>query len=191
MEISVTAQLWAILYSVITGVFLGSAYDIVRIGRVLAGLREGSFSSKLEGKHLPLVGEYRRGKGRFGRLFADIFVFAGDILYFLFASAVFCVFVFHANYGYGRWFLVAGCMAGFALYFFTVGRLVMAFSDVIRFVLVSVFLYFRYFLCLPFRMGAKYLFRPAACALSSAISRHRTDKCEKNLIRELRFDPQG
>lgn len=191
MEISITAQLWATLYSVITGAFLGLAYDIVRIGRVLVGLRSGAVSSKLEGKCLPLVGEYRRPQGKLGRIFGDVFVFVGDILYFLFASAVFCVFVFHANHGNGRWFLVAGCALGFCAYFFTVGKLVMAFSDAIRFVLVSIFLYIRYILLLPVKLGAKYIARPLVQKLSHQAAKRRTNRCEKHLEQELGFDPIG
>lgn len=191
MEISITAQLWATLYSIITGAFLGLAYDIVRISRVLAGLRAGSVSSKLEGKCLPLVGEYCRPQGKLGRIFGDIFIFVGDIIYFVFATAVFCIFVFHANYGNGRWFLIAGCALGFCVYFFTVGRIVMAFSDVIRFVLVSVFLYIRYLLLLPLKLGAKYIAAPLARKLSCQASKRRTDRCEKRLEQELVFDPIG
>lgn len=191
MEISITAQLWATLYSVIVGAFLGLAYDFVRIGRVLCGLRLGTVSSKLEGKCLPLVGEYRRPDGKVGRVFGDIFVFVGDIAYFIFASVVFCVFVFHANYGNSRWFLVAGCFLGFCAYFFTVGKLVMAFSDVIRFILVSLFLYLRYFLFLPVKLCAKHIVAPAASALSRSASKRRTDRCEKHLEQELLFDTIG
>ena len=117
MEISVASQLWAIVYSLAVGVFLGLSYDVVRITRVLAGLRPCA-PTRLSSVNLPIIGRRAGEIKKRNRFFADVFVFCGDIIYFTFAAFVFLVFVFHANYGNGRWFIVGGCIVGFVLYIF-------------------------------------------------------------------------
>ena len=109
MEISVASQLWAIVYSLAVGVFLGLSYDVVRITRVLAGLRPCA-PTRLSSVNLPIIGRRAGEIKKRNRFFADVFVFCGDIIYFTFAAFVFLVFVFHANYGNGRWFIVGGCI---------------------------------------------------------------------------------
>ena len=123
MEISVASQLWAIVYSLAVGVFLGLSYDVVRITRVLAGLRPCA-PTRLSSVNLPIIGRRSGEIKKRNRFFADVFVFCGDIIYFTFAAFVFLVFVFHSNYGNGRWFIVGGCIVGFVLYILTVGRAV-------------------------------------------------------------------
>ena len=148
MEISVASQLWAIVYSLAVGVFLGLSYDVVRITRVLAGLRPCA-PTRLSSVNLPIIGRRAGEIKKRNRFFADVFVFCGDIIYFTFAAFVFLVFVFHANYGNGRWFIVGGCFAGFVLYILTVGRAVMLVSGTVSFVLSAVFAYFAFFLLFP------------------------------------------
>ena len=191
MEISLSSQIFALIYSVAVGAFLGLSYDVIRITRVLAGLRITRTSSGLEEKTLPLIGKAHRGENKKSGAFASVFVFIGDIMYSLYASAVFCVFVFHANQGYGRWFLVAGCAVGFAVYLLTAGRLVMAFSGVIAFVIRCALRYLVYFLCLPFRLAGVYLVRPLRREYSKLLGRYRTERFEKRLERELMFEPDG
>ena len=116
MEISVASQLWAIVYSLAVGVFLGLSYDVVRITRVLAGLRPCA-PTRLSSVNLPIIGRRAGEIKKRNRFFADVFVFCGDIIYFTFAAFVFLVFVFHANYGNGRWFIVGGCIVGFVYTF--------------------------------------------------------------------------
>ena len=55
MEISVASQLWAIVYSLAVGMFLGLSYDVVRITRVLAGLRPCA-PTRLSSVNLPIIG---------------------------------------------------------------------------------------------------------------------------------------
>ena len=79
MEISVASQLWAIVYSLAVGVFLGLSYDVVRITRVLAGLRPCA-PTRLSSVNLPIIGRRAGEIKKRNRFFADVFVFCGDII---------------------------------------------------------------------------------------------------------------
>lgn len=186
MEISVASQLWAIVYSLAVGVFLGLAYDAVRITRVLAGLRPCT-STRLSSVNLPIIGRRAGRKKTPNRFFADVFVFFGDIIYFAFASFVFLVFVFHANYGNGRWFIVGGCVVGFVLYILTVGRAVMLISGTVSFVLSAAFAYLAFFLLFPFVTVYSRIVRPLLRKAKRRRNSMRTDRVQKGLARELKF----
>ena len=90
MEISVASQLWAIVYSLAVGVFLGLSYDAVRITRVLAGLRPCT-PTRLSSVNLPIIGRRAGEIKKRNRFFADVFVF-GTVSFVL--SAVFAYFAF-------------------------------------------------------------------------------------------------
>ena len=167
MEISVASQLWAIVYSLAVGVFLGLSYDVVRITRVLAGLRPCA-PTRLSSVNLPIIGRRAGEIKKRNRFFAD-------------------VFVFHANYGNGRWFIVGGCFAGFVLYILTVGRAVMLVSGTVSFVLSAVFAYFAFFLLFPFRMIYSRIILPLFEKAKRRRNSMRTDRIQKGLVRELKF----
>ena len=186
MEISIVSQLWATLYSLAVGAFLALSYDVVRISRVIAGLRE-STSSRYMDRSLPIIGCPIKERSPRTRIFADVFVFVGDIAYFAFASFVFLVFVFHANNGNGRWFLIAGCFAGFVLYMISVGRAVMLVSGVIHFVISAIWAYVVWFGSLPVRLLFGYVLRPIGRFALKKYAKFRTDLYEKDLKRELEF----
>ena len=173
MEISVASQLWAIVYSLAVGVFLGLSYDVVRITRVLAGLRPCA-PTRLSSVNLPIIGRRAGEIKKRNRFFADVFVFCGDIIYFTFAAFVFLVFVFHANYGNGRWFIVGGCIVGFVLY-------------ILNFVLSAVFAYLMFFLLFPFRMICSRIVLPTLRKAKHRRNLMRTDRVQKGLARELKF----
>lgn len=186
MEISVASQLWAIVYSLAVGVFLGLSYDAVRITRVLAGLRPCT-PTRLSSVNLPIIGRRAGEIKKRNRFFADVFVFCGDIIYFAFAAFVFLVFVFHANYGNGRWFIVGGCIVGFVLYILTVGRAVMLVSGTVNFILSAVFAYLMFFLLFPFRMICSRIVLPMVQTAKHRRNSMRTDRVQKGLARELKF----
>lgn len=97
------------------------------------------------------------------------------------------MFVFHANYGNGRWFIVGGCFAGFVLYILTVGRAVMLVSGTVSFVLSAVFAYFAFFLLFPFRMIYSRIILPLFEKAKRRRNSMRTDRIQKGLVRELKF----
>lgn len=184
MEIYIRDQLTAFLYAIVVGAALGALYDVFRVGRMVLGLRPGG--AETPHVRLPLVGDVVRD-GKHGGFFAAAAVFVGDILFFAIATAVYLVFVFHASSGYNRWFLTVGAIGGFAAYFFTLGKLVMRVSGVIRFVLLTMAAYIRFLLLFPLRMAVKYLLRPTVFKISSKIAQKRTKKAKKALAKSLVF----
>lgn len=97
--IVISHQLWEILAAATLGIFLGLVYDGVRfIRRLLSPI----------GKDI---------------IFANIF----DILYFVFAGAAYCVFLYVASNGRFRWFTALALALGFIVYRLLPGRLIKTF----------------------------------------------------------------
>lgn len=127
MSVSMTMLLQTSMYAILLGLFFGASYDFVRIIRVFCG-----------------VSSYKKIKTGFNRIYSNklknyfdfkrrpvidnAIVFAGDVIYFLFITLCFVLFLFKFNYGIFRWFILASTVVGFLLYYFTVGRIVMLFS---------------------------------------------------------------
>ena len=91
------------LLSVLLGVFFGLCYDPLRILRILR----------------------REKKGVFFKVLTTI----EDFLLLSTYGAFFSIFVFAVNDGVLRGFMLLGTLLGFLIYYFTVGRLVMAVSE--------------------------------------------------------------
>ncbi len=197
MSISVKGLLTAAFAAVILGVFFGGAYDVVRIFRTLCGVSYGG------------------GSGRFGKLYEkgiiDLFsrfrlkkaelpiVIVTDLLYMVFVTVSFIVFLFSFNYGIFRWFILFAAVLGFLIYYFTVGRIVIMFSrdisDVLR-------LFFDLMLTLAV-LPLKYIFRLLSLIFSKTVGRlfanvkntvdirkknRYTNKCIKEVCKITQFD---
>lgn len=124
------------LYALFLGVFLGVAYDVVRITRVTVGVRYGGFAEKSTDKlyeiNFPLIGKLKkRGKGKLGRKMTAVFVFSGDLLFFSACGAVFCIFLYYTDSGMFRWQALAAAVLGFFVYYKTVGTLVISSAEII------------------------------------------------------------
>lgn len=184
MEIYIREQLLGALYSLAVGAFLALLYDVVRVSRMMLGLRPGA--AETPHRPLPLVGDVVKDRTR-GHIFAGVCVFVGDILYFMAATAVYVVFVFHAGDGDNRWFFSLGALCGFLAYFFTVGKLVMRFCGVLRFALCAAFAYAVFILLFPLRMALRYAVAPALAAMYVKISEKRTKKARKALAKSIGF----
>ncbi len=119
MEIFLSHQ-WKILAeSCLLGLIFGAGYDIIRVFHVLWGI--GSYKHPHRGILPPLPEK--------GRRCAFLLYLLGDVVYLSFVAFFGSVFLFHANHGQFRLFLLSGAMAGFILYQLTLGRLVMWVSE--------------------------------------------------------------
>ena len=78
-----------------------------------------------------------------------VFIFIADIVYFIPVTAAAMIFIFNANSGIPRWYYAAAAIAGFAVYYFTLGALVMQISGVISFVVKTIFSYVYFFTVRP------------------------------------------
>lgn len=146
-------QLYAMAYAVICGVLCGITYDSFRLFRVFWGITEYTkMGQKLYSAEFPLIGTVRRpDSGRIVRTAHFWIVLIGDILFALLSGCIFSVFVYVAASGCFRWFYLLFACVGFLVYYFTIGNLVMAASDVIVCILRILLRYVLYFFVLPFR----------------------------------------
>ncbi len=119
MEIFFADQGKILLESCILGLIFGVGYDIIRVFHVLCGI--GSYRQPHRGI-LPDVPEK-------GRRTAFLLYLAGDVVYMALFTFFTSVFLFHANHGQVRLFLITGGLFGFLAYRLTLGRLVMAVSE--------------------------------------------------------------
>jgi len=94
------------VYAAALGCVFGALFDLFRILRRATRFAENSITSAL-------------------------FVFFQDILFFLIATAASAIFFYKFNSGRIRLSAIAFMIGGFAAYYFTVGRLVMAVADAI------------------------------------------------------------
>lgn len=183
MEISMRTQLIITAYAVIVGAVIGIIYDIIRISRVFSGVTETSSQSKMYTVKLPLIGAGTDRKNDFPKFcgfrehthtatagkkkkktkvvsefYKNIIVFAGDILFFFIVSPIFTVFIYYANNGKIRWYLIIGSIVGFMLYYITIGRIIMLFSSLIVFIIRSAGAYLIYFTIRPAVIFIRFIF---------------------------------
>lgn len=179
MEILIEKQLISVAYSLILGLIFGAAYDIIRMIHIICGI--ASYSGREKSAKKGIIP------------FSLFFIF--DLVYAVFIGVAFSVFVYFANYGDFRWFLMAGTVVGFAAYHLTLGRVVMYFSEaVVRFLK----LIFRYTVIIPlgfvFRVGKKIivlLYRITLGKLVDLLTERyymwRNKRYARMLSRDIRF----
>lgn len=160
MEVSLIQQLTVTLYSVLAGVVFGLLYDVLRISRIFLGINYvNKFTEKIKDIKLPLIDNpMRRTTKKREEKFKAVAVGIGDILYFLIITPIAVVFTYHVNNGSIRWYLVFGMAAGFALYYFTLGKIIISVSEYIVFFIKTVFSYLSYLILRPIKRGALFLF---------------------------------
>ena len=113
MEIFIEKQLLGVVYSLILGLIFGAVYDIIRLIHIVCKIASYSGGQKFSKKGvLP---------------FFAFFLF--DFIYAVLVTLTFSVFVYWVNYGDFRWFYAAGAVLGFTVYYFTLGKAVMFFSE--------------------------------------------------------------
>lgn len=132
MEISPYFLSLLLIHSLILGAVVGLVNDVHRLTRIFFGV---CYSKKrfrrLYEVHLPLlnrsIGEIGTGKGR--RFLLPILIFFQDVLLCGFAAVGVAVLNYYFNYGQFRAYTVIAMLVGFAVYYFTVGKLMMLFSE--------------------------------------------------------------
>ena len=119
MEIFIGEQLKNIAYSSILGLIFGAFYDIICIIHIIVGI-------------LSFSGNERHPDRIFSRNPAARAVFfVTDSIYMLAVTVMLSVFLYEFAYGDLRMYLLIAAAAGFSLYHYTIGRLVMACSETI------------------------------------------------------------
>ncbi len=123
-----------LLYSLTVGAFLGVLWDTFRIIRIVCyGKRKaGAFSPiKLPSneKDVSRALAFSHTQKVFSP--SGIAIFLSDLLFCLATTISVIILLFHLNGGEIRGFALFGAAVGFSVYYFTVGRLTVLFSDFI------------------------------------------------------------
>lgn len=130
------AQSWRIFFaSLVIGGALGVLYDILRLSRLFLTIPARVADSsgprclfRMTDKTSPenddiSASTVTKAVVKADSVIVTIVAFVEDILFFTAAACVVAVFVFNANTGVSRGYLLIGAAAGFAAYLATVGRL--------------------------------------------------------------------
>ncbi len=153
MELSPLLLSLLLLHSFLFGAFLGILNDASRIVRVFFGVRYGGksvrslYTRDLPIIHRPLSGEER---GKIGQGALSVLIFFQDLFLFIFAGVGCVLLHYEYNSGRFRFFSLPAIVLGFLLYYFTVGKLIMALSERIVFVIKATFLILGSVLMRPF-----------------------------------------
>lgn len=116
--VSQTGLFMLALRSALLGVFFGAVWDLFRIFRIA---QRGTVKAG--------AGAFRRALAFFFEQFETVAVFLQDMIFFMFAGVCMCIFLYRYDSGRIRGLSLFCTAGGFALYFFTVGRLVIAVAE--------------------------------------------------------------
>ncbi|MBP3437086.1 MAG: hypothetical protein J6K61_04165 [Clostridia bacterium] len=158
MTVSMQAEALLFLLSLLFGALMGALYSLLRISRMLLGVRYAGVLGEFKGISLPLIADkaakrYSQ-KRKAGLLFVPILL--GDIFYFLLAALGYLALLYGAHNGVFRLHSLLAAALGFILFDFTAGRLILSFSAYILFGLYALWDYICYFLLSPlFRLGKR------------------------------------
>lgn len=123
-----------LLYSIIVGAFLGVLWDFFRIMRIAAyGKRKGRLPCPIrlpsEEKEVLRALSFRHTQKPLS--FSGVTIFLSDLLFSITAAISVILLLFHLNGGEVRGFALFGAGIGFTVYYLTVGKLTVIFSDMI------------------------------------------------------------
>ena len=137
MEASVTGNGVLFFWAILLGAAWGILYDVFRVIRIARGssCTADKFAAvkrlRAVQLHLPEMRRRRmpskkKKKSERQKLHITdtVVVFVEDLLFTLTVGLSFIIFVFSANSGMFRWFLLVGAGVGFCAYYCTVGKLV-------------------------------------------------------------------
>ncbi len=131
MEISPYMLSLLLLYSLAFGVSAGVLNDVNRMLRVALGMRDGKGDSA------------SRVRRRVRSILSILFIALQDILLFGYIGVGVAVLNYYLNRGIFRIYSIGATVLGFALYYFTVGRLVMRLAEamirILRALMVKIF----------------------------------------------------
>lgn len=187
-----TWQAVATLIAIVVGAGVGLIYDGIRLSRAIVGIRyTDRLSRRFSAVYFPLIGilpqkEAPQRKRR--EFFICLYVAMGDVLFFLLASVATVVYLYHANDGIVRWYLLSGLFLGFLLYYFTVGKITVNLFEVITLTLRLLLAYIAYFTVRPLTCVLRVLSKALARLWHAAYGRYQifvmkkyTEKIEKAL----------
>lgn len=190
MEISPYMLTLLLIYSFLFGMAAGVLNDINRIARSLfCGERSGRFD-KLYDVKLFLVGKLsERKQSKLSRRAIAVLTFFCDVLLFVFIGCGIVVLNYYLNKGQMRLYTITSVSAGFFIYYFTIGKVIMALCEVIVFCIRAAFAIALEFFMIPIRASARFfkktfaaLVRKIRLLLEKRIMLRYNKKEERRLI---------
>lgn len=136
MEISPYMLMLLLIYSFVFGMSAGVFNDINRITRAMMGVKySGKAFERLYRIELPFVGRLSSSgkEKRLKRTVESAVIFLQDILLFAYLGCGTVILNYYLNRGQLRLYTIAAMAVGFAIYYFTLGRLVIFLSEGIIF----------------------------------------------------------
>ncbi len=180
-----------LIYSFLFGMSAGVFNDVNRIVRAFFGVRySGRSFERLYEMKLPFVGSLgvksEAKKIRKGLL--SVLIFFQDILLFAFLGCGTVILNYYLNRGQFRLYTIAAVAAGFALYYFTLGKLVIFLSEgIIFFVKASIRIIF-YVISRPFALAARLfvrIFEAIRKKIASALAKKQMIRYNKRKQAEI------
>lgn len=161
------------LYALFLGVGLGAVYDVLRISRIFLGVHYSRrMVKKLRNISFPLLP--KRKEKHESRLLGLV-IFLQDFFFCVLCGVSLVLLFYEVNSGNFR-LSAAFCVGGgFLLYRYTLGRLVMLFSEVIAMAIEVILRYILFFFFLPFRCAFRFLKN-----ITRRLLRHLRKKQQKN-----------
>lgn len=150
MRILLSRQFLTLAYSLALGAFFALSWDTVRISRVFMGVRYGKNAENLFSRPLPLLPPSRPRRAMKARLLPWI-IGIQDFCTLAQWGAMTAVFFYYTQDGQWRFFSLCGIAIGFAIYYNTIGRMVIGLSQWIAFLLWALTRYVVFFLVFPFQ----------------------------------------
>ncbi len=140
--------LWQLLVSsFFGGVLLGAVYDTMRLSRVLFGVCHYVDISLNRNIRSPFSKQLPNRKA--SPIFAAFLLTLQDILFCLLAGILIAILLFYGNNGNFRGFVLFGILAGFLLYYVTIGKLLIRVSEYVIFAVKVAALYAAYYVTRP------------------------------------------
>jgi len=162
MEISQRLLGMLFVWATVLGFSLGGVYDLIRITRILCGVHyvkrfsggeNPSSEAQAPSKASPI---WRR---RIFHAQRNLLIFVGDILFGVVCGIALVLLLYYANDGQFRFLAVFGMVCGFFVYYHTLGRLVMLFSEAIVLAVRRLVRWTLRLVLLPLRAFVRLLYR--------------------------------
>lgn len=193
MEISPYMLGLLLFYSVLFGMAAGVLNDIFRISRIFLGVSyRGRGLGKLRAIKLPFGIKISRGQGgKVKKRALSALIFIEDILLFAFCGCGVTVLNYYLNRGQLRLYTITATLAGFAIYYFTAGKLIMLFAEALTFVAEAALRILFHILSRPFVWifrATRKIFSPLLKKISYAIEKRKNIVYNKG--REAVLEPE-
>ena len=180
-----------LLYSLLVGAFLGVLWDVFRILRIIAYGKRNAVKSL----YIPLPAT-EKGVAKALSVshtqnflsLAGILIFISDILFSLTATVSLILLIFQVNNGEIRGTALIGTVIGFSVYYFTVGRLTVLFSDLIIRFIKKILAFFLKFTVIPV---ANVLFKPLKLVSAAVLSQKRKLRTEIFIKKRIKAAKNG